>query len=162
MFVNKNFDSIKKASDRFAKLKPYGLNLEWNCDAIKIVFDPSKNDFSVIFKSGFFQDGSAYSQFDHSEDYEIDTDKLNAAIRFHVGLFLPKTKHKVIAKIANDIRRKMRYRFDHSKVGFYGDREDFSRYQISISDFVNIIENDDYVKTESEKTKQFIDEFKGK
>lgn len=149
MFVNTNATSIQKASKAHSMLRPYR-------DDTRFEFSVDKNMFKVVYRSMDFQDGSEYSQYDKTEYFEINKEKFNSIVRFHVGLMLPKTKGKVISKVALEVISKMKDGHDHSVCGYYGDYEDFSRYAIPINEMINIVKNSIHVKEGLKETEEFI------
>jgi hypothetical protein len=156
MFINSNLDSIQKTSQKHSLLKPYCLKFYWNKEAINFDFNIKNDEFKIIYRSSYSQDGEEYSQSDVYESYEIDYKKLNSLIRFHVGLMLPKTKSSIVKKVASEVLAKMKHEHDHYQPGFYGESESFSRYVIKVSHFVNIVVNSSYIQENLKKTEAFI------
>lgn len=156
MFVNKNLISIQKASRKHSLLKPYCFKLYLDDSAIKFDFNIEKDEFKILYRSSYSHDGEEYSQADVYESYEINYEKLNSLISFHIGLMLPKTKSSIIKKVTSEVRSKFKHEHDHYHPGFYGESEAFSRYVINISDFVGIVANSPYIQEELKETANFI------
>jgi hypothetical protein len=148
MFVNTNTTSIQKASKSYSLLRKYS-------DDLHVEFSVEKNMFKVVYLYIDFRDGGDYSE-DRTEYFYIDKEKLNSIVRFHVGLMLPKTKGRIVGKVALDVISKMKCEYDHKEVEYYGDYEEFNRYAINISDFIEIVKNSVHIQEQLKQTEEFI------
>jgi hypothetical protein len=149
MFLNTNLESIEKASKSHGLLRKYSDDLHFE-------FCAEKDFFKIVYLHMYFQDGGEYSEDDISEYFSFDNKKFNSIVRFHVGLFLPKTKSNVIKKVALEIISKMKYDHDHNEYCYYGNYEEFNHYIIRISDLIKIIKESVHTQEKLKATEDFI------
>lgn len=141
MLVNKNLTSIAKASSHFLKAQ-FPINNGDIQNGVTFELKVPNDEFSIIYKSGFYFDGSEYNCKDSYESYVIDQKKLNSVVRFHIGLVLPKEKGKKIRHIAKKVISHMKHGLAFHKPGWGGESLSFYKYSISLSSFIEIVENE--------------------
>ncbi len=144
MRINRNVNSIAAASLCFAKHQ-YPFTTIYDFNKAIVSMNVEKNIFSITYISSENYDGDdgdydrLFYQDPDTTYYELNKADLNSIIRFHVGLILPKEKSQVIRKIAQDVIKSMKIEHAYTQFCHYGHSVNYSKYVISIDEFISIV-----------------------